>query len=173
MPYRSNTQPNPEKRTLGVSSTSEGLNRQFLGRTAHQTTPSLHVNGVSETDWRSSGAVTRAEDAAESSPGLDLHDQGKDMRNQISSEERIDLGTTGGYTEEKCVQRVWGLRYIDDTVLRRTDANQDCDDDASERTDYSLTAPRFSVCAVVDDAGGFAGACVVLRLRRGPAPLPG
>ena len=31
--------------------------------------------GVSETAWRSSGAVIRAEDAAESFPGLDVHDR--------------------------------------------------------------------------------------------------
>ncbi|MCC7389636.1 MAG: hypothetical protein IT431_12805 [Phycisphaerales bacterium] len=70
-------------------------------------------------------------------------------------EERFDSDTTDGggvFAEEKCSQTVWGLRYIDDAVLRRTDTNQDYDyADAGERTDYYLTDPQFSVVAVVDD----------------------
>jgi len=69
-------------------------------------------------------------------------------------EERIDTDNSGGFTEEKCAQTVWGLRYIDDAVLRRQDTNQDYDyADSGERTDYFITDPQFSVVAVVDDAG--------------------
>lgn len=72
-------------------------------------------------------------------------------------EERVDSDPTdgsGSFAEEKCSQTVWGLRYIDDAVLRRTDTNQDYDyADTGERTDYLLTDPQFSVVAVVDDTG--------------------
>jgi RHS repeat-associated protein len=72
-------------------------------------------------------------------------------------EERFDSDITDGsgvFAEEKCSQMVWGLRYIDDAVLRRTDTDQDYNySDAGERTDYYLTDPQFSVVAVVDDTG--------------------
>lgn len=69
-------------------------------------------------------------------------------------EERADSDTTGGFSEESCSQTVWGLRYIDDAVLRRTDTNQDYDyADGGERTDYYITDPQFSVCAMISDTG--------------------
>lgn len=73
-------------------------------------------------------------------------------------EERIDSDNTDNsevWNEEAAAQIVWGLRYIDDAVLRRTDNDQDYNyTDAGERTDYYITDPQFSVCAVIDDTGG-------------------
>lgn len=69
-------------------------------------------------------------------------------------EERIDSDNSGSFAEEKASQTVWGLRYIDDAVLRRSDINQDYDyADSGERTDYYITDPQFSVCAVISDTG--------------------
>ncbi|QKK07474.1 MAG: hypothetical protein HND58_04405 [Planctomycetota bacterium] len=70
-------------------------------------------------------------------------------------EERFDSDTSDGggvFAEEKCSQTIWGLRDIDDAVLRRTDTDQDYNyADAGERTDYFITDPQFSMVAVVSD----------------------
>jgi RHS repeat-associated protein len=55
---------------------------------------------------------------------------------------------------ERTMQYVWGLRYIDDLVLRREDGNFDGDYlDAEDTTWYHLTDAQFSPVAVIDDAG--------------------
>ena len=64
-------------------------------------------------------------------------------QNQVL-EERVNTETTAAQ------QYVWGIRYVDDLVLRDKDTNNNGTLD--ERL-YALCDPRFSVLAVVDDTG--------------------
>jgi len=59
----------------------------------------------------------------------------------------------GGWSEfERVVQRVWGMRYIDDLVLFRQDSNANGEyDDTVDFTRYTLTDHQFSVVAVIDE----------------------
>jgi RHS repeat-associated protein len=59
-------------------------------------------------------------------------------------EERVDSET------DAAQQFVWGIRFVDDLVLRDKDLNSD--GVADERL-YTLADPRFSVLAVTDDSG--------------------
>ena len=59
-------------------------------------------------------------------------------------EERIDSST------DSAVQYLWGIRFVDDLVLRDRDTNGDGTLD--ERL-YALCDPRFSVVAITDDTG--------------------
>jgi len=72
-------------------------------------------------------------------------------------EEHTDEDTTElemDPTDTIC-QNVWGLRYIDDIVLRRWDRNVDGDYvDAGEGSFYHLTDVQFSTVAMLDEAGG-------------------
>lgn len=69
-------------------------------------------------------------------------------------EEHVDDDVDEGFEADRVAQQVWGVRYIDDAVLRRTDANADGDYvDEGDRTDYYLTDAQFSVVAVVGPTG--------------------
>ncbi|MCW5777310.1 MAG: RHS repeat-associated core domain-containing protein, partial [Phycisphaeraceae bacterium] len=69
-------------------------------------------------------------------------------------EERIDDYEEEPDGTDRVAQVFWGVRYIDDAVLRRTDTNNDGDFvDEGDRQDYLLTDAQFSVVAVVDRAG--------------------
>ena len=59
-------------------------------------------------------------------------------------EERVDSET------DAAQQFVWGIRFVDDLVLRDKDLNSD--GVADERL-YALADPRFSILAVTDDSG--------------------
>ena len=59
-------------------------------------------------------------------------------------EERVDSST------DAAVQYLWGIRFVDDLVLRDRDTNGDGTLD--ERL-YALCDPRFSVVAITDDTG--------------------
>ncbi|HRQ73078.1 MAG TPA: RHS repeat-associated core domain-containing protein [Phycisphaerales bacterium] len=69
-------------------------------------------------------------------------------------EERIDDDVDEGFEADRVAQQVWGVRYIDDAVLRRTDANADGDYvDEGDRVDYYITDAQVSVVAVVGPTG--------------------
>lgn len=82
-------------------------------------------------------------------------------------EEHVDVeatlseitGSGSDSDTDRVVQNVWGLRYVDDPVLRRQNNNYahggdtDFTDAGDRRGDYLLTDHQFSVVAVVDTAG--------------------
>jgi RHS repeat-associated protein len=69
-------------------------------------------------------------------------------------EEQIDTSWSSGHTTDKVVQHVWGVRYIDDLVLNRLDADNDGDyTDAGSYTHYALTDHQFSVVALISSTG--------------------
>ncbi len=69
-------------------------------------------------------------------------------------EERIDDYEEEPDGTDRVAQVFWGVRYIDDAVLRRTDTNNDGDFvDEGDRQDYLLTDAQFSVVAVADRVG--------------------
>jgi RHS repeat-associated protein len=81
-------------------------------------------------------------------------------------EERVDdafilndwnAGSYAASSIDRTEQHVWGLRYIDDAVLHRIDANKDGDyTDAGDGTWYHLTDAQFSSVCLVDPAGAVA-----------------
>ncbi|MCW5777312.1 MAG: RHS repeat-associated core domain-containing protein [Phycisphaeraceae bacterium] len=69
-------------------------------------------------------------------------------------EERIDDYEEEPDGTDRVAQLFWGVRYVDDAVLRRTDTNNDGDFvDEGDRQDYLLTDAQFSVVAVADRVG--------------------
>lgn len=73
--------------------------------------------------------------------------------------EHIDDGFSGGsHATDRIVQHVWGLRFIDDLVLSREDANADGDYEDSlgttaDSTRYALTDHQSTVIALISDTG--------------------
>jgi RHS repeat-associated protein len=66
-------------------------------------------------------------------------------------------GTYAASAADRTQQHVWGLRYVDDAVLHRIDANGDGDYvDGGDGTWYHLTDAQFSTVCLVDDEGAVA-----------------
>lgn len=66
-------------------------------------------------------------------------------------EERVDKDLDSDL--DKRVQLVWGLRYIDDSLMHRADLNNDGDyGDTNENTWYHMTDGMFSTVALLDRA---------------------
>lgn len=64
-------------------------------------------------------------------------------------QEEVDTNPSTNAGTDQISQTVWGARYIDDAVLRRTDTDLDGDED---QRFYYVTDTQFSVRAVLDDA---------------------
>lgn len=106
-------------------------------------------NGLTWRIWK------RADTSLPTIDGLD------EMRVMIYSagwqmlEDYVDTGWSSGFTADKAYQIIYGIRYIDDVVCRRLDANVDGDfADGSDRTYYHLTDNQFSTVAIVDQNAG-------------------
>lgn len=83
-------------------------------------------------------------------------------------EERIDATLEG--VDDRVVQHVWGIRYIDDPVLHRRDTGFDGDYGDTEEGDgtyYHLTDAMFSTVALISDT-----ASVVERVTYDPYGMP-
>ncbi|MFO0828665.1 MAG: RHS repeat-associated core domain-containing protein [Phycisphaerales bacterium] len=72
-------------------------------------------------------------------------------------EERVDnTSPFNGATTDRVVQNVWGLRHVDDLVMRRQNNNAASDSDyidaGDRRSDYVLQDLQFSTVAVLDSS---------------------
>ena len=109
--------------------------------------------------WRTSGGAPAVTPDGKLDKARFMH-HGADWR---LLEERVDdafilndwnAGTYAASSIDRTEQHVWGLRYIDDAVLHRIDANKDGDyTDAGDGTWYHLTDAQFSSVCLVDPAG--------------------
>jgi RHS repeat-associated protein len=68
-------------------------------------------------------------------------------------EERVDDNWTSGFTADRNLQNLWGIRYIDDIVMHREDHDGDGSfSDAGTLRWWHLTDAQFSTIANLDDA---------------------
>lgn len=68
-------------------------------------------------------------------------------------QEEIDDAFTGTTATDKRSQQFWGLRYVDDAVMRRTDKTANGSYlDSGDRTDYYITDTQFSPVALIDQS---------------------
>lgn len=77
-------------------------------------------------------------------------------------EERIDEGWTSGFTADVIAQNFWGVRHLDDAVMRRRGEVSDPWDTGFLSRHYHLTDVQFSTVALIDSAG-----VIVERVRYG------
>ncbi|MEQ8845995.1 MAG: hypothetical protein RIB58_14200 [Phycisphaerales bacterium] len=59
-------------------------------------------------------------------------------------EEQVDDGWSTGFTADRTLEQFWGLRYIDDPILRRTAPE-------SVGGSWHITDVRFSTMAMLDN----------------------
>jgi len=68
-------------------------------------------------------------------------------------EERVDDNWTSGFTADRRLQYLWGIRYIDDIVMHREDHDGDGDfTDGGTLRWWHVTDVQFSTVAVLDDS---------------------
>jgi hypothetical protein len=58
-------------------------------------------------------------------------------------------GTSAGHSDDRIAQNLWGIRYIDDAVMRRIDRVSEGDPGTYEGGWYYLTDVQFSVVALI------------------------